>query len=244
MPHGGKLTIETANCHLDDLYAASEPGLSPGQYVLIAVSDVGLGMDADTLKRVFDPFFTTKPVGKGTGLGLSMVYGFARQSGGHVRIYSELGRGTSVKIYLPRHSGAVQQAAATRPKSIPTAAADAEIILVVEDEERVRQMSCNALRELGYTVFHASSGEEALRLFAALPRVDLVFTDIVMAGMSGRQLADALRVENPAVKVLYTTGYTRNAVVHNGVLDDAVAFLPKPFSVEELAMKLRAVLHA
>ena len=225
MPQGGKLTIETANCHLDDLYAAGEPGLAAGQYVLIAVSDVGLGMDADTLKRVFDPFFTTKPVGKGTGLGLSMVYGFARQSGGHVRIYSEPGCGTSVKIYLPRHLGSAQGGdEPARAKPVPTAAADAEIVLVVEDEERVRLMSCNALRELGYTVFEASGGEEALRIFARMPRVDLVFTDVVMAGMSGRQLADALRGENPGVKVLYTTGYTRNAVVHNGVLDEGVAF--------------------
>ena len=243
MPQGGKLTIETANAHLDDRYAAGEPGLEPGQYVMIAVSDVGTGMDAETLARVFDPFFTTKPVGRGTGLGLSMVYGFAKQSGGHVRIYSEPGRGTSVKIYLPRHCGAVPDSEGqARAKTIPTAAADAEIVLVVEDEERVRLMSCNALRELGYTVVEAAGGEEALALFAQLGRVDLVFTDVVMAGMSGRQLADALRAKNPAVKVLYTTGYTRNAVVHNGVLDEGVAFLPKPFSVEELAVKVRAVL--
>ncbi len=243
MPNGGKLTIETANVHLDDRYAAAEPGLLAGQYVMVAVSDVGAGMDAITLRRVFDPFFTTKPVGKGTGLGLSMVYGFAKQSGGHVRIYSEPGQGTTVKIYLPRHFGSSAEAAgATRMQSLPTAAADAEIVLVVEDEAQVRAMSSAALRELGYTVFEASNAEEALALFAHLPRVDLVFTDVVMAGMTGRQLADALRVESPALKVLYTTGYTRNAVVHNGVLDEGVAFLPKPFSVEELAVKLRAVL--
>jgi PAS domain S-box-containing protein len=245
MPHGGKLTLETANAHLDDRYAAGEPGLIAGQYVMIAVSDDGEGIDADTLRRVFDPFFTTKPVGKGTGLGLSMVYGFAKQSGGHVRIYSEPRRGTTVKIYLPRHFGSLVEAAgAANPQSLPTAAADAEIVLVVEDEARVRAMSCEALRELGYTVHEAASGEEALRIFAALDKVDLVFTDVVMAGMSGRQLADALRAASPGLKVLYTTGYTRNAVVHNGVLDKGVAFLPKPFSVEELAVKLRAVLDA
>ena len=245
MPGGGKLTIETANAHLDDHYAASEPGLAAGHYVMIAVSDMGEGMDAETLKRVFDPFFTTKPVGKGTGLGLSMVYGFARQSGGHVRIYSEPGSGTCVKIYLPRHFGSVPQAAGTAlAKSIPTAASDAEIVLVVEDDERVRLMSCNALRELGYTVFEASSGEEALRLYSRLERVDVVFTDVVMPGLSGRQLADSLRAVSARVKVLYTTGYTRNAVVHNGVLDEGVAFLAKPFSVEALAVKLRAVLDA
>jgi len=243
MPQGGKLTIETANAHLDDRYVAGEPGLAAGQYVMIAVSDVGTGMDADTLKRVFDPFFTTKPVGRGTGLGLSMVYGFAKQSGGHVRIYSEPGRGTSVKIYLPRHFGTVLETGEpAMTKTIPLAAVDAEIVLVVEDEERVRLMSCNALRELGYTVLEAAGGEEALARFAQLERIDLVFTDVVMAGMSGRQLADALRAKDPAVKVLYTTGYTRNAVVHNGVLDEGVAFLPKPFSVEELAVKVRAVL--
>jgi PAS domain S-box-containing protein len=245
MRDGGKLTIETANAHLDDRYAAREVGVTPGQYVMIAVTDVGAGMSAELLERVFDPFFTTKPIGKGTGLGLSMVYGFAKQSGGHVRIYSEPGQGTTVELYLPRHFGSIESAnaAAHTPATLPVAAR-METVLVVEDEEHVRQMSIEALLELGYTVYAAASGEEALGVFQALDRVDILFTDVVMGGMTGRQLADALRQRAPALKVLYTTGYTRNAVVHNGVLDPGVAFLPKPFSVEDLAVKLRAVLDA
>jgi CheY-like chemotaxis protein len=194
---------------------------------------------------VFDPFFTTKPTGKGTGLGLSMVYGFAKQSGGHVRIYSEVGKGTSVKLYLPRHFGPLDEAnAPVRAPNLPAASSRAETVLVVEDEDRVRQMSCEVLKELGYTVHAVSSGEEALRLFDKLGGVDLLFTDVMMPGMSGRQLAEALLRRAPSLKVLYTTGYTRNAVVHNGVLDPGVAFLPKPFTVEDLATKLRAVLDA
>ncbi len=243
MPDGGKLTVETANMFLDDRYVAREIGLTPGQYVMVAVTDVGTGMAPEIVQKVFDPFFTTKSVGKGTGLGLSMVYGFARQSGGHVRIYSEVGRGTTVKVYLPRHFGSVEEATAPlQPRSIPTAASQSETVLVVEDEDRVRQMSCEVLRELGYAVHAASSGEAALRTFDELGRVDVLFTDVVMGGMTGRQLADALREKAPGLKVLYTTGYTRNAVVHNGVLDAGVAFLPKPFTVEDLAVKLRAVL--
>jgi PAS domain S-box-containing protein len=245
MAGGGELTIETANVYLDDHYVAREPGIAPGQYVMVAVTDVGTGMDADVVRKAFDPFFTTKPPGKGTGLGLSMVYGFARQSGGHVRIYSELRRGTTVKLYLPRHHGAPErESAPARPLGLPVAASRAETILVVEDDPNVRRMSCAALRELGYTVYEASSAEDALAVFGSLDRVDVLFTDIVMGGMSGRELADLLRLRKPALRTLYTTGYTRNAVVHNGVLDPGVAFLPKPFTVEDLALKLRAVLDA
>ncbi|MDB5420434.1 MAG: sensor hybrid histidine kinase [Brevundimonas sp.] len=245
MPGGGQLTLETGNVHLDERYAEREVGVTAGQYVMVAVTDVGGGIAPDVLQKVFDPFFTTKPVGKGTGLGLSMVYGFAKQSGGHVRIYSEIGRGTTVKIYLPRHFGSAEEAnAAARTPAIPTAASRTETVLVVEDEDSVRQMSCEALRELGYTVHEAASGEEALAMFDTLGPIDVVFTDVVMGGMSGRQLADALRARVPDLKVLYTTGYTRNAVVHNGVLDPGVSFLPKPFSVEDLAVKLRAVLDS
>jgi len=245
MPDGGKLTIETANAHLDDCYASSELGLPAGQYVMIAVTDAGAGIPPDVLGKVFDPFFTTKPVGHGTGLGLSMVYGFAKQSGGHVRVYSEVGQGTSVKIYLPRHAGPPDQGTMPlRPIQLPTAAAEAEVVLVVEDEARVREMSAEALRELGYVVHTAASGEEALEVFDRVGRIDILFTDIVMPGMTGRQLADALRERVPDLRVLYTTGYTRNAVVHNGVLDPGVAFLPKPFSVGDLALKLRSMLDS
>jgi signal transduction histidine kinase/ActR/RegA family two-component response regulator len=245
MPEGGRLTIETSNAFLDEDYAAREIGVSPGQYVMVAVTDDGGGIPADTLEKVFDPFFTTKPVGKGTGLGLSMIYGFAKQSGGHVKIYSELGRGTTVKIYLRRYFGSLAEAtvASGSPLIAPPASLG-ETILVVEDEDRVRQMSVEALRELGYTVHAAASGEEALRVFERLGPVDILFTDIVMAGMTGRQLADALHKTIPTLKVLYTTGYTRNAIVHNGVVDPSVAFLPKPFSVDALAVKIRAVLDA
>jgi signal transduction histidine kinase/CheY-like chemotaxis protein/PAS domain-containing protein len=245
MPDGGKLTIEIANVHLDERYVAREIGVVPGQYVMISVTDTGAGMPPDIIERVFDPFFTTKVVGKGTGLGLSMVYGFAKQSGGHVRIYSEVGRGTSVKIYLPRHFGSVEEASTSVADCASTVATGtAEIVLVVEDDDQVRQVSVEVLRELGYVVHAAGGGEEALRLFDSLGHVDALFTDIVMPGMTGRQLCEALRQKAPALKVLYTTGYTRNAVVHNGVLDPGVAFLPKPFTAADLSAKLRAMLDA
>jgi PAS domain S-box-containing protein len=245
MPDGGKLTIETANAHLDERYATREVGVTPGQYVLVAVSDGGTGMPPEVISKVFDPFFTTKPVGKGTGLGLSMIYGFVKQSGGHVKIYSEPGQGTTVKIYLPRTFAAVEDATVpTNYHDIPRAAFQSEVILVVEDEDAVRLMSGEALRDLGYTVHEAASGEEAINRFDSLQRVDLLFTDVVMPGMSGRELSDTLRRRNPDLKVLYTTGYTRNAIVHNGVLDPGVDILPKPFAVEDLAMKIREVLDA
>jgi signal transduction histidine kinase/CheY-like chemotaxis protein len=243
MPGGGRLTIETGNIHLDERYAAREVGVTAGQYVMIAVTDDGEGMSPQTLEKVFDPFFTTKPVGKGTGLGLSMVYGFAKQSGGHVRVYSEPGLGTTVKIYLPRYFGSAEEAAAeARAPDRPAAASQAETVLVVEDETSVREMSVEALRDLGYRVHSACSAEDALAKFDSLGPIDVLFTDIVMPGMTGRQLADLLRVKVESLKVLYTTGYTRNAVVHNGVLDPGVAFLPKPFSIVDLAVKLRSVL--
>jgi PAS domain S-box-containing protein len=243
MLYGGKLTIETANTALDDRYAAKEVGVPAGQYVMIAVTDTGMGMTAEVLEKAFDPFFTTKPVGKGTGLGLSMVYGFARQSGGHVRAYSEPGMGTVVKIYLPRHYGSPRdEAAVSRPLATLVAGDQAEVVLVVEDEDGVRRMSVEAIAELGYGVHAVASGEEALTLFDTLERVDVLFTDIVMPGMTGRQLADILKRKAPNLKVLYTTGYTRNAIVHNGVLDPGVALLSKPFTVSDLALKLREVI--
>jgi len=244
MPEGGRLTIETGNAYLDDRYVAREIGVAEGQYVMIAVSDVGSGMSMDVLAKVFDPFFTTKPVGKGTGLGLSMIYGFVKQSGGHVKIYSEPGQGTTVKLYLPRSSASAADASEPRVQDAPRAAFRDETVLVVEDDDSVRQMTVDALGALGYRVHAAASGVQAIHIFETLARIDILFTDVVMAGMSGRQLADELLGRNPRLKVLYTTGYTRNAIVHNGVLDLGVTVLPKPFSVEELATKLRAVLDA
>ena len=241
MPGGGRLTIETLNAFVDDAYA-QEYAIEAGQYVLIAVADTGAGMAPEVIAKAFDPFFTTKGAGKGTGLGLSQVYGFVRQSGGHVKIYSELGVGTSVKIYLPRLYG--EAAATEQAKRLATVhrGLRSEIILVVEDEERVRALSVEALRELGYGVVEASGPSQALRMLDEGQQVTLLFTDVVMPDMSGRQLADRARGKRPNLKVLYTTGYTRNAIVHNGMLDPGTNLLTKPFSIEELAGKIRKIL--
>jgi PAS domain S-box-containing protein len=241
MPGGGRLTIETQNAFVDDAYA-QEYAIEGGQYVLIAVADTGAGMEPEVIAKAFDPFFTTKGAGKGTGLGLSQVYGFVRQSGGHVKIYSEPGVGTSVKIYLPRLYG--EAAATEQAKRLATVhrGLRSEIILVVEDEERVRALSVEALRELGYGVIEASGPTQALRMLDEGQQVALLFTDVVMPDMSGRQLADRARGKRPNLKVLYTTGYTRNAIVHNGMLDPGTNLLTKPFSIEELAAKVRKML--
>jgi CheY-like chemotaxis protein len=240
MPQGGKLTIETANAFVDDRYA-KEYALKPGQFVLIAVSDTGSGMEPEVMAKAFDPFYTTKGVGKGTGLGLSQVYGFVRQSGGNVKIHSEVDVGTSVKIYLPRYLGDAVPAASRDPEGVVKAGSASEVILVVEDEDRVRNMSVEALRELGYTVIEASRPADAIRMFEAGRQIDLLFTDVVMPEMSGRQLADHLLTRKPDLKVLFTTGYTRNAIVHNGVLDAGTQLLPKPFTVDDLAEKVRSI---
>ena len=244
MPDGGKLTIETQNAHLDSRYAAAEVGIASGQYVLIALTDSGMGMAAEVIAKAFDPFFTTKEVGKGTGLGLSQVYGFIKQSEGHVRIYSEVGIGTTVKLYLPRLVGHKFAAETSTDRSeVPLGYRD-ELILVVEDEPAVRQFSVDALSELGYRVIQASGAEEALRLLADHDDVALLFTDIVMPEINGAKLAELARAQRPDLKVLFTTGYTRNAIVHNGVVDAGVELVGKPFTIEELATKVRLVLEA
>jgi signal transduction histidine kinase/ActR/RegA family two-component response regulator len=241
MPSGsGRLTIETANVDLDERYTADHSGLIPGQYAMIAVSDTGAGMTAEVIGKAFEPFFTTKEVGKGTGLGLSQVYGFVRQSGGHVRIYSEIGHGTTVKIYLPRLFAA-DIAAVAAPVEIK-ATTDDITVLVVEDEPGVRRLTVDALSELGYRVLDAEGATPALALVRSHPEIKLLFTDIVMPEINGRELADEALKLHPDLKVLFTTGYTRNAVVHHGVLDPGVNLLGKPFSLEQLAAKLRAVL--
>lgn len=241
MGDDGKLTIETANSHLDDSYAGTHAEVTAGQYVMIAVSDTGSGMVPDTIAKAFEPFFTTKPVNKGTGLGLSQVYGFVKQSGGHVKIYSEPGEGTTIKIYLPRFFGPEEVAMPTGRGDNP-AAPVTETILVVEDDARVRASTTDAIRELGYTVIHVGSGQEALQALAENPGIALLFTDIVMPVMNGRKLAEEAVARMPQLKVIFTTGFTRNAVVHNGVLDHDVHFLAKPFTIEQLAAKLRDVL--
>ncbi|MER9393221.1 MULTISPECIES: CHASE3 domain-containing protein [unclassified Mesorhizobium] len=243
MGEDGKMTIETANSHLDESYAATHAEVKAGQYVMIAVSDTGAGMPADVMERAFEPFFTTKPVDKGTGLGLSQVFGFVKQSGGHVKIYSEPGQGTTIRIYLPRFFGP-EEAAISSERAGNPAVPVTETILVVEDDPRVRASTADAMRELGYTVIHAASGQEALEKLGDNPGVALMFTDIVMPVMNGRKLAEEALARMPKLKVIFTTGFTRNAVVHNGVLDHDVHFLAKPFTIEQLAAKLRDVLDA
>ena len=242
MPEGGRLTIETVNAHLDSHHSSDHLGVPAGQYVQVAVTDTGHGMTPEVMARAFDPFYTTKPVGQGTGLGLSQVYGFVRQSGGHVKIYSEPGQGTTVKVYLPRLQGPHPEEGADAPAhDLPLGEAQ-EVVLVVEDEAVVRQFTVDALGELGYRVLEAEGGEAALRILDAHPEVTLLFTDVVMPEMDGRRLADEALRRRPDLKVLFTTGYTRNAVVHNGVLDPGVHLIGKPFTVEALASKLREVL--
>jgi CheY-like chemotaxis protein len=199
-------------------------------------------MSSEVIERAFDPFFTTKPVGKGTGLGLSQVFGFVKQSGGHIAIYSESGEGTTIKLYLPRFFGAAEPAhTAAVDADTPLGSTD-EIILVVEDEQRVRHFSVDALRELGYTAISASGAAEALALLDEQANVALLFTDVVMPEMDGRRLAEAALLKRPGLRILYTTGYTRNSVVHNGRLDVGVNFLAKPYSIAQLARKIRSVL--
>jgi PAS domain S-box-containing protein len=240
MTNGGKMTIETANCYLDEAYVATlaEP-VTHGQYVLVAVADTGFGMDRDTAEKAFEPFFTTKDIGKGTGLGLSQVYGFVRQSAGHVKIYSERGEGTTVKIYLPRHFG---PADSTTVYAAPEAARaiGTETILVVEDDKDLRAYATEILRELGYRLLEAANGAAALDILDDNGDVDLLLTDVVMpGGLNGRQLADEALRRRPGLKVLFTTGYTRNAIVHHGRLDPGIHLIGKPFSFQELAAKVR-----
>ncbi|WP_395645546.1 CHASE3 domain-containing protein [Terricaulis sp.] len=243
MPGGGKLTIESANASLDEEYARHNVDVTPGQYVMIAITDTGQGMSPEVRAKAFDPFFTTKDVGKGTGLGLSHVHGFLKQSGGHVAIYSEVGHGTTLKLYLPRTQLAesTAEAPATAGDEIPHGD-PGTLVLVVEDEERVRLLSVASLRELGYTVIHADRGAAALDLLDKHPAVTLLFTDIVMPDMSGRKLSDEALRRRPDLKVLYTTGYTQNAIVHNGVVDADARLLMKPYTLADLARKVRAVL--
>jgi hypothetical protein len=241
MPLGGRLTIETGNVHLDQNYARTHMGVHPGEFVLIAVSDNGHGMDAETRRRIFEPFFTTKEKGKGTGLGLATVYGMIKQAGGDIWVYSEPGQGSTFKLYFPR----VAEPATDSPDGDLSVAnrSGGETILVVEDEKAVRDLTVRMLEHLGYAILTASGGDEALEITRTHQgTIHLLLTDVVMPGMSGRHLADHLLQQRPGTKVLFLSGYTENTVVHHGVLDAGVNFLPKPFSRESLAKKLREVL--
>ncbi len=241
MPAGGRITIETARRQLDKQYAKTHLGVQPGEYVLIAVSDTGHGMDAETKSHIFEPFFTTKEQGKGTGLGLATVYGIVKQSGGDIWVYSELGKGTTFKVYFPRidePESRPAKAGASLQRSRGT-----ETILVVEDEQGVRELVAEMLRQQGYEVLKAADGAEAIRISEQHQGlIHLLVTDVVMPQMSGKQLADNLLLSRPAMLVLYLSGYTENTVFHHGVLDPSFEFLGKPFSQESLAKKVRDVL--
>jgi len=243
MPDGGKLTIETANRWMDER-AARERGLQAGQYVSLCVSDTGTGMPPEIIARAFDPFFTTKPIGQGTGLGLSMVYGFAGQSGGSARIYSEQGKGTMVCLYLPRHLGeATEDAApATEGEDVPRAHSS-ETILLVDDEPLIRMVGAEQLQELGYTVIEAAEAASALRILNSNRTIDLLITDVGLpGGMNGRQLADAAREQRPDLQVLFVTGYAENAVLNHGHLQHGMHVMTKPFVMETFARRVRDLL--
>ncbi len=249
MPNGGCLTIETANTFLDGTYARQFGDVDEGQYVLLSVTDTGTGIAKDIIDRVFEPFFTTKAIGEGSGLGLPMVHGIVKQSGGHIRIYSEEGHGTTVKVYLPRLSAADEVSAvptAKPPDVAPVPKAEPnETILLVEDNDGVRDYATRVLEELGYHVIGTADAREALELLAKRPEIDLLFTDVVLPGaVTGRMLADKAKAMKLALPVLFTTGYTRNAIVHQGRLDPDVHLLNKPYTQQELARKVRELLDA
>jgi len=240
MPGGGRLIIETCNSHLDMAYAAQQRDVRPGQYVCIAVTDTGTGMSSETMSKAFEPFFTTKPIGKGTGLGLSMIYGFARQSEGSAKLYSELGKGTTFKLYLPRHRG--QAGVDELPEAPPAETAHTgETVLVVEDEEVVRGLVVEVLKELGYRTLEAADGLQGLEVLQSDQRIDLLITDIGLPGLNGRQIAEAGRRKRDGLKVLFMTGYAENAAVASGFLEPGMAMITKPFAMEALATRIREI---
>jgi CheY-like chemotaxis protein len=241
MPDGGKLTLETRNVVLDENYAGINSEVSPGNYVMIAVSDSGKGIPVNLLEKVFEPFFSTKEVGKGSGLGLSMVYGFVKQSNGHIRIYSEEGHGTTVKLYLPRAAGVADQLPA-EARTCGLEHGD-ETILIVEDDALVREYVVTQIGRLGYDTLVASNATEALVIINGSEHIDLLFTDVIIpGGMNGRQLAIEAQKRRAGLKILYTSGYTENAIVHHGRLDAGVLLLAKPYLSSDLARMIRTAL--
>jgi CheY-like chemotaxis protein len=241
MPEGGKLTLEAANVWVDDDYSRANPEIAQGQYVSISVTDTGTGMTPDTQSHAFEPFFTTKEVGRGTGLGLSQVYGFVKQSGGHVKIYSELGQGTTIKLYFPRYTG--KDILDENPIETGATSTDFhETILIVEDDPDLRTYLGDVLRGLKYRVLTTPNANTALALLQQEGVIDLLLTDIVMPGMNGRELADKAKLLRPDMLVLYMTGYSRNAVIHQGRLDEGVSLIQKPVSQAELAHRVRLML--
>jgi CheY-like chemotaxis protein len=242
MPDGGRLTVETGNTWVDDR-GARDRDMLPGQFVAVCVSDTGTGMPPDVVARAFDPFFTTKPAGRGTGLGLSMIYGFAKQSGGQARIYSEIGKGTTVRLYLPRHHGAAVEETETE-KVEDTSAPAGETVLVVDDEPAVRMLITETLTDLGYTALEASDANSGLKVLQSNVRIDLLITDVGLpGGMNGRQMADAARGTRRKLKVLFITGYAENAAVGNGHLEPGMHVLSKPFAMDKLASRIKSIIE-
>jgi len=240
MPHGGKLLLETRNVVLDETYAVTNADVRPGAYAMLAVSDSGTGMPASVRDKAFEPFFTTKDVGKGSGLGLSMVYGFVKQSGGHIKIYSEPGHGTTIRLYLPPAQGRADMAASATTQ----VSGGHETILVVEDDVLVRNFVIAQLQGLGYRTVAAPDSRAAIALIEKGEPFDLLFTDVVLpGGMTGRELADEVKKRRPGLKVLYTSGYTENSIVHHGRLDEGVLLLAKPYRKSNLAQMVRQALQ-
>jgi CheY-like chemotaxis protein len=241
MSGNGRLTVETANAELDQTYADAHLEVTPGHYIMIAVSDTGCGMGPDVIARAFDPFYTTKLSGEGTGLGLSQVHGFLKQSKGHIKLYSEAGKGTTVKLYLPRDRARATAAAPPQTAHLPQDGRRAKhVVLVVEDDGGVRSFAVSALRELGHEAVEADTIAVARDKFAANPRIGVLLTDVVLPSGNGRELAEALAKERPGLAVIYMTGYTRNSIVHNGMLDPGIRLLSKPFTIDDLNRELRA----
>jgi CheY-like chemotaxis protein len=241
MPTGGRLTIETRNVKLGEGYSQRHFGVSPGPYVMLAVSDNGSGMDAQTVSHIFEPFFTTKSSQKGTGLGLAIVYGMVKQNHGDIWVYSELGKGTTMKIYLPRAVG--EATGAAQPEKASSQISGNETVLIVEDEDGVRKLITDVLETKGYDVLAAAHGQEAIEL-AGTARIDLLLTDVVLPNMNGRELANQLLKLQPEMKILFISGYTDNTIFEHGVLGTGANFLAKPFRFEDLLTKVRAVLAA